>query len=143
MNQIKQALISLIIFFLLILVFGIPSALIPNPFIHYARMIPAALFDYFTLIAVSGLIAYYSFLSLNEFFYIKSLGGVDSKVFGGAVLGFFGFACPICNYLLVMVFGTQNLLIFFEPIIPMVSVLSIALLLTAIYFKRKKICYRI
>lgn len=51
----------------------------------------------------------------------------------GGVLGFLGIACPICNKILLMLFGTELLLTYFEPIRIYVALLGIAILAWAIW----------
>jgi hypothetical protein len=35
---------------------------------------------------------------------------------GGSVIGFIGIACPVCNKVLLLLFGGELLLTYFEPI---------------------------
>jgi len=53
----------------------------------------------------------------------------------GGILGFLGFACPVCNKLLLFLFGSGILLTYFEPIRPLVGALGITLLGLAVYKK--------
>jgi len=51
----------------------------------------------------------------------------------GGVLGFLGIACPICNKILLMLFGTELLLTYFEPIRIYVALSGVAVLAWAIW----------
>ena len=53
----------------------------------------------------------------------------------GGVLGFLGIACPVCNKLLLLLFGSTLLLTYFEPIRLYVGILGIVLLAVAVYRK--------
>jgi len=53
----------------------------------------------------------------------------------GGILGFLGIACPICNKLLMLLFGGNLLLTYFEPIRPIIGILGIALLFAALLQK--------
>lgn len=116
--------ISLTVIFLLAL--GMPTAVIPNPF--FTRMTPVYWFDYFYLVTDSLLLGIYFGLALSK----KIMGRSDGKIAGGGLAGFLGIACPICNKLLLLIFGTTWLLQYFEPIRPLVGLLSVIILLWAI-----------
>jgi len=53
----------------------------------------------------------------------------------GGVLGFLGVACPVCNKILLMIFGSGLLLTYFEPIRIYVALAGAALLLVALWWK--------
>ncbi len=47
----------------------------------------------------------------------------------GGVLGFIGVACPVCNKLLLLIFGGELLLTYFEPVrvyVALAGVLAVA-----------------
>lgn len=49
----------------------------------------------------------------------------------GAIVSFFAVGCPVCNKLVLLALGTSGAMQYFEPIQPLLAVLSIALLLWA------------
>jgi hypothetical protein len=53
----------------------------------------------------------------------------------GAVLGFLGIACPVCNKVLVLLLGSALLLEYFEPVRLYVAAAGVALLVAAICLK--------
>lgn len=53
----------------------------------------------------------------------------------GAVIGFLGIACPVCNKVLVFLVGSTLLLEYFEPVRPYVALGGVALLALAIRLK--------
>ena len=113
---------SIIVFFL----FGIPTALIKTPF--FARMIEAAALDYFFLISMSILIGIYAAL----YFYNKNKRG-KICAYSGAFSGLFAVSCPICNVLLVALFGASGVMLYLEPLRPILGWLAIILLSLGIY----------
>jgi hypothetical protein len=53
----------------------------------------------------------------------------------GGILGFLGVACPVCNKLLLAIFGSGVLLSYFEPIRLYVGLLGVAALAWAVWRK--------
>lgn len=49
----------------------------------------------------------------------------------GTIVSFFAVGCPVCNKLVLLALGTSGAMQYFEPIQPLLAVLSIALLLWA------------
>ena len=117
---------SAIVFFL----FGIVTALIKTPF--FKRMtIPSSL-DYFFLVSVSILIGIY----VGIYFYKKNKKG-NICAYSGATSGFFAIICPLCSTLLVALFGASAVMMYFEPIRPILGWLAVILLLIGIYYQIK------
>jgi hypothetical protein len=56
----------------------------------------------------------------------------------GGILGFVGIACPVCNKLLLMLFGGELLLTYFEPIRLYVAAAGAAILAAAIMVERRR-----
>ena len=113
---------SIIVFFL----FGIPTALIKTPF--FSRMIKTTALDYFFLASVSILIGVYVALYL----YNKNKKG-NICTFSGALSGLFAVSCPICSTLLVALFGASAVMLYFEPLRPVLGWVAIILLSLGIY----------
>ena len=107
----------------ILLILGIPTALIPNPVFH--RMTPSNALDYFFLLTTSLLAGAYLAIPAKTCPH-------DVKAAGGGVLGLLAFACPICDKLLVLLLGATFLMAYFDPIRPLLGVISIVLLLYAI-----------
>lgn len=51
----------------------------------------------------------------------------------GGVLSFIGIACPVCNKILMLVFGGPLLLAFFDPVRPYIALAGLILLAVGIY----------
>jgi hypothetical protein len=86
-------------------VVGTLTALWPNPL--FARSTPAQGFEIAALAAQCGLIGLYLLVKRPT---------CSSRPVGlGALLGFFGVACPTCNKLLIVLLSTESLLTYVEP----------------------------
>jgi len=123
--------ISLSIFFLL--AFGIPTNLVPNPW--FTRMIPATPIDSVFLYIEAALLGTYVTLSVWQ----KKKGITGKCAVAGGFLGFLAFACPICNKLLVFLFGVGFLMSYLQPIRPYLGFIGIALMSFALHQKLKLI----
>ena len=84
---------------------GTLTALWPNPLV--ARSTPAQGFEILALAVQCALIGGYVL--------IKRPVCSSNPVGFGALLGFFGVACPTCNKLLILLFSTDALLTYVEP----------------------------
>ncbi len=127
----KNILYGIISGLVVFLVLGIPTALIPTTI--FLRQIPANFFDYIFLFATSSLIGVYVSLSFSNKKQDRSAYGILS----GTVASLFAFGCPICNALLVSLFGSTALLVYFEPFRPILGAISIAILSLMVYIKMR------
>lgn len=101
------------------LALGTLTALWDNPF--FIRMTPITSVDHAILAAEAGLLGL--FLGIR-----KESCPIKGATLGG-VLGFQGFACTICNKVLLLAFGPVALLTWYEPYRYWVGGLGIAVLL--------------
>ncbi len=85
---------------------GSVAALWNNPF--FIRMTPVSGFEFAALAALALLLGVYVTIR-RPFCSIKTVGT-------GGVLGFLGIACPVCNQILLFLFGGELLLTYFEPV---------------------------
>lgn len=85
---------------------GTVAALWSNPF--FMRMTPTDGFEVTLLAAQSILLGVYLAIPMPAC--ATKLAGI------GGVASFLGVACPICNKVLLILFGTQFLLTYFEPV---------------------------
>jgi len=111
MNKLKYVGIALLAFAGFVLLFGIPTALIPTPW--FIRMIQARFIDYVFLIVNSALIGAYIGLHMYEKHERNKRGDVLATT--GSVANIFAVGCPICNKLLVVLLGTSVVMTYFEP----------------------------
>ncbi len=85
---------------------GTVAALWENPL--FIRMTPVGDFEILLLGALSVLLGVYTVIR-RPFCSIKAAGA-------GGVLGFLGVACPVCNKILLLLFGGELLLTYYEPV---------------------------
>ena len=85
---------------------GSVAALWDNPL--FIRMTPVSGFEIAALAALSLLLGVYVAIR-RPFCSIKTASA-------GGVLGFLGVACPVCNKILLLLFGGELLLTYYEPV---------------------------
>lgn len=106
-------------------VLGTLAALWNNPL--FMRMTPAGGFEVGLLLLQSLLAGVY--VGLPQSPCGKRTAGA------GAVIGFLGVACPVCNKVLVLLIGSALLLEYFEPVRLHVALAGAALLALAVWLK--------
>lgn len=104
---------------------GTVAALWANPF--FMRMTPAGGFEISLLLLQSVLAGVYVGLPSSPCG--KRTAGA------GAIIGFIGIACPVCNKVLVLLIGSALLLEYFEPARLYVALGGAALLALAVWLK--------
>lgn len=109
---------------------GTVSAIWENPL--FIRMTPVVGFEYFLLGALSFLCGLY--VAIRRPFCSNKPAGA------GSILGLLGVACPTCNKVLLLLFGGEFLLAYFEPIRLHVGVAGVvimsAVVVREIYLRR-------
>lgn len=130
MSSNKNILIGVLTSVVVFLIFGGVTAVIKNPF--FIRMTPITFLDYFFLISVSVLMGIYVGLYFHN---RNKKGGVCA--YSGGFFGFFAVSCPLCSTLLIALFGVSAVMIYFEPIRPVLGFISIILLMIGIYLQIK------
>ena len=113
---------------------GTMAALWENPI--FIRMTPAGDLEIVLLGALSLLLGVYVGIR-RPFCSVKT-------VTTGGVLGFIGVACPVCNKILLLLFGGELLLTYFEPVRIYVAALGVLLAGAAVMhewvlFKRQSV----
>ena len=101
---------------------GTVSAIWENPF--FVRMTPVGTWEFPTLIVLSTLTGVFAAIRRP----VCSLNQVGTS----SIAGFLGIACPTCNKILMLIFGGEALMRWFDPIRPLISVLGLAILIYAI-----------
>jgi len=111
------------------IILGSISAVIPNSL--FTRMTPVGFIEWGSLILTSLLIGLY----IGLFYYIKknNLGKCNLIATSGGILGFLTFGCSICNQLLILILGVSGVLTYFEPIRPILGIISIGFLIYVNY----------
>lgn len=104
---------------------GTTAALWENPL--FMRMTPAGGFEIALLLLLSILAGLY--VGLPQ-------AGCGARTAGtGGVIGFLGIACPVCNKILVLLFGSALLMEYYEPARPYLALSGAGLLTIAIWLK--------
>ncbi|NHN49211.1 hypothetical protein G9464_16655 [Halostella sp. JP-L12] len=113
------------------LLFGTVTGLIPNPV--YVRMVDRTPADYLFLVATSAFAA--------AFVYQRSLAAEpigDRSAVGGIVGGFLAFGCPICNAVLLALFGSSALMTYLDPLRPVLGAVSVLFFAGLLYYQRRR-----
>ncbi|WP_269938086.1 hypothetical protein [Arthrobacter sp. HY1533] len=109
---------------LVYVVVAIPTDLIPNP--YFGREIPPTWWSHAALAATALL------TGLLVATYVASpitrTGATNKSGLLGSVLAFFAVGCPVCNKLVLLALGTTGAMKFFEPVQPLLALLSVGLL---------------
>ena len=114
-----------VILILSLLLLGIVTGLWENPI--FTRKIEVTVWDYVIFIPYTILLALYFGMKRQVCKLHKSKVAI--------VLGFFGFACPTCNAILIMLFGSSALVAYFEPIRPLIGMIGVVIMVYAVYQK--------
>jgi hypothetical protein len=104
---------------------GTTAALWENPL--FMRMTPTGGFEVLLLVLLSALTGLY--VGLPQTACGKRTAGA------GGIIGFLGIACPVCNKILVLLFGSALLLEYYEPARLYLALGGVALLAVAIWLK--------
>jgi len=104
---------------------GTVAALWENPL--FMRMTPTGGFEISLLLLLSTLAGFY--VGLPQADCGKRTAGA------GGVIGFLGIACPVCNKILVLLFGGALLVEYYEPVRFYLALGGVALLAVAIWLK--------
>lgn len=112
------------------LVMGIPTGIVPTSF--YTRMTPVTWWDY-PVWAISAIL-----VGLIAATYVRAgepraaAPNQGRRTLGATLLSTFAVGCPICNKLIVAVIGVSGALTYWAPLQPVLGVLSLILLTTAL-----------
>lgn len=112
-RKLKYLFIGLGAGLLFFFVSGIVTSLLPNAF--FTRMTPINILDYVFLGSSSVLLGAYVGV---HYYKQKTIKKCDTAVSVGGIGSFLAFACPVCNKLLVLLFGATVLMTYFEPYRP-------------------------
>ncbi|WP_123619649.1 MULTISPECIES: hypothetical protein [Halobacteriales] len=111
--------------------FGAVTGLLPNPV--YVRMVSRTPADYLFLVATAAFAGAFVYQrSLAE----KPIG--DRFAAGGIIGGFLAFGCPICNAVLLALFSSSALMTYFDPIRPILGVVSVACFAALLVYQRRR-----
>jgi len=107
---------------------GTVSALWPNPL--FMRMTPAGAWE----IGLLGALALLGGLYVG----LRRPACADRTAGAGGIIGFLGIACPTCNKLLMLLFGGELLLTYFEPVRLYLAAAGTAVLALAVFLELRR-----
>lgn len=132
-KKLKYILLGLGTGLLFFVVSGVVTTLLPNSL--FIRMTPINTLDYVFLVSSSVLLGAY----VGVHYYKKNpVKKCDTVATTGGVGSFLAFACPVCNKLLVLLFGATALMTYFEPYRPILGFVSNGLLAGAVWWRIKQ-----
>ena len=109
-------------------ILGTVSALWSNPF--FVRMTPVGGWELALLGTLSALLGVY--VAVRR----RTCGARTASL--GGVLGFLGIACPVCNKILLLAFGSELLLTYFEPVRVYVAAAGVAVVGVAVVLQWRR-----
>jgi len=118
----KRLLAGVAVAVVMFVALGSVTALWDNPF--FVRMTPIGGWEV-------SLLALLSFLS-GLYVMIRRPFCSNKKVSAGGVLGFLGIACPVCNKILLLIFGSELLLSYYEPVRIYIAIIGVLIALWAL-----------
>lgn len=116
------------------LLVGLPTDVIPNPV--FGRPVAVTWWSY-PVLALTGLLGGLLAATYVRDPFADGASGFDDERpartggFGG-LLSFFAVGCPVCNKLVIIALGTVGARRWFEPIQPLLAVLSVGLMVVAL-----------
>ncbi len=113
---------------LVYVVVAIPTVLIPNTF--FSREVPPTRWSYSALAASAVLTG--MLVATYVASPIERTGATNKSGVLASALTFFAVGCPVCNKLVLLALGTTGAMKFFEPVQPVLALLSIGLLAWAL-----------
>lgn len=111
---------GILLFLGFLVLFGIPTALVPSPW--FARMTSPTTADYLFLTINSALLALYIVRRYQH----------HGTATAGTCSNIFAISCPLCNKLLIALIGASAVLTYVEPMRIWLGIASTLLLLFAI-----------
>lgn len=112
-------------------VVGGPTDVVPNPW--FTRMTPVRTQDYvfLALTVILGALLAASYAVPR----IAACSTQQAKTISGGLLSVLAVGCPVCNKIVLLLLGTSGALTYFEPIQPILGVVSVALLALAVWMR--------
>lgn len=112
-------------------VVGGPTDVVPNPW--FTRMTPVRTQDYvfLALTVMLGALLAASYAAPRT----AGCSIQQGKTFTGGVLSVLAVGCPVCNKIVLLLLGTSGALTYFEPIQPVLGLLSVGLMAAAVWMR--------
>ncbi|WP_258558000.1 hypothetical protein [Rhodococcus sp. AG1013] len=113
-----------------VIVVGVPTDIIDTPF--FGREVPVRWWEYPVLAATAALTALW--FGIRPSPQERRPTGAAA----GVMLAVFAVGCPVCNKIVLLALGTSGALGFWAPLQPVLAVLSLVLLTTAVVLRRRR-----
>lgn len=114
--------------------FGGVTGLLPNPL--YIREVPRTPLDYLFLTATAAFLGAYTLQRTND------QRSDERTATAGTVLGVLAFGCPTCNAFLLASFSSSALMTYFDPLRPLLGVVSVVFFAGLLYSRSRSSCER-
>jgi hypothetical protein len=114
-----------------LLVVGVVTAVIPTPL--FVRMTPVTLPNLVFWVVPALLVGPLVVASVVPI--APRTCAVGNRTVAGGVLSFLAVGCPLCNKLVVLALGTSGALTYFEPVQPLLGLVSVGLLGYAVWVR--------
>jgi hypothetical protein len=112
-----------------LLVVGVVTAVIPTPlFVRMTPVTPANLVFWIVPALLVGPLVASSLVPITP-----RTCDVGNRTVAGGLLSFLAVGCPLCNKLVVLALGASGALTYFEPVQPLLGLLSVGLLGYAVW----------
>jgi hypothetical protein len=106
---------------------GLPTDVVPNPW--FTRMTAVRPFDYVVL----ALTAVFTGALLASYLLPLATARAAGRAgYGAGILGWLAVGCPVCNKLVVLLFGSSGALTYFAPVQPLLGIVAVGLSATAL-----------
>ena len=129
----RAAVVGLGLGLLTLMVVGLPTAVIANPW--FIRMTPTRPQDYVFLALTVMLTAIIG----ATYALPSACSRQEGKVTGGGLLSVLAVGCPVCNKVVVLLLGASGAVAYFEPMQPILALASIALLGVALVLRLRAV----
>jgi hypothetical protein len=114
-----------------LLAVGVVTAVIPTPL--FVRLTPITLSNLVFWIVPALLVG--PLIASSVVPIAPRTCAVANRTVAGGVLSFLAVGCPLCNKLVVLALGTSGALTFFEPVQPLLGLVSVGLLGYALWLR--------
>jgi hypothetical protein len=114
-----------------LLVVGVVTAVIPTPL--FVRMTPVTVSNLVLWVLSALLVG--PLVAASVVPIVPRTCDVTNRTVAGGLLSFLAVGCPVCNKLVVLALGASGALTYFEPIQPLLGLLSVGLLGYALWLR--------
>ena len=123
------------------LILGLPTRLIPNGI--WTRTVPTSPFDYVIWVLSFVLIGPLAAMMVRYPMppAVTPRTGGKVRIVTSSLLSFLSVGCPVCNKVVVLLFGLGGAMTIFNPIRPWLGVFSVLILGVSLWFRFRTLRY--